>query len=149
MIDEHVKIVFPLDVDEDGFPPIGSEALNAQRGTLGFILENTPFFVTGIALGDIVEAKPTPSGKYDFVQVIQASTNKALSIIFIDTTAKDAVCEELRRRGCFCEWGEFGKDGSLQILAVSVPDSCPYESVVAYLDRLEQDDRLSYAELAV
>ena len=151
MTTEYVKIVFPLDVDQDGFPPIGSESLNARPEASGFTLDNTPFFVSGIALGDIVEAVPAPggSGNYDFVQVITPSPNKALSIIFLDTGIKDAVCEELRRQGCFCEWGYFGRGGSLQMLAVSVPDSCPYRPVADFLDRHELNDGLSYAELAV
>ena len=151
MTAEHVKVVFPLEVDEEGFPPIGSEALNARPVARGFALDNTPFFVPGIALGDIVEAVPAPSGsgKYDFVRVIEPSTNKALSIIFMDTDIKDAVCDELRRLGCFCEWGSFGRAGALKMLAVSVPDTCPYEPIADFLGRYERDDRLSYAELAV
>ncbi|MEZ4317125.1 MAG: DUF4265 domain-containing protein [Myxococcota bacterium] len=151
MTTEHTKIVFPLDVDEDGFPPIGSESLNARREGTRFILDNTPFFVPGVALGDVVEAVPAPSGsgKYDFVRVVTPSTNKALSIIFLEFGIKDAVCDELRARGCFCEWGTFGRGGTLLMLAVSVPDSCSYPSIADFLDRYERDDRLSYAELAV
>ncbi|HEX7153566.1 MAG TPA: hypothetical protein VF618_18910 [Thermoanaerobaculia bacterium] len=52
---QFVKVFFPLDVDEDGVPPIASEALNARRESPGFVLENTPFFATGVALGDRVE----------------------------------------------------------------------------------------------
>jgi hypothetical protein len=35
------------------------------------------------------------------------------------------------------------------MLAVSVPESCDYNSVTRYLDEREAQDQLSYAELAV
>lgn len=148
---EFVKVVFPLEIDEDGFPPIASEALNARRESNGFALENTPFFVTGIALGDRVDGTPVQglSDKFIFSRVIESSTSKAISIIFLDPEVKEIVYQELKRRGCYCEYGEFGKADELQMLAVSVPDSCDYESVARYLAEHEADGRLSYAELAV
>lgn len=74
---EFVKIVFPLLVDDDGFPPISSESLNARKTKSGSIIENTPFFVTGIALGDCVQGKPIPGqpDKFVFDGVLEASEN--------------------------------------------------------------------------
>ena len=148
---DFVKIVFPLEVDEDGFPPIASEALNARRESRGFVLENTPFFATGVALGDRVEGTPVHgvSNKFTFTQVIESSTSKAISIIFLDIGAKESIYQDLKQRSCYCEYGEFGKGGELQMLAVSVPESCDYDSIARYLDEHEAQDRLSYAELAV
>jgi hypothetical protein len=148
---DFVKIVFRLPVEEDGFPPIASEALNARRDAEGFVLENTPFFATGVSLGDRVEGTPDQgvSDRFTFSQVIESSTNRAISIIFLDSGVKENVYQELKLRGCYCEYGEFGKDGQLQMLAVSVPESCDYESVARYLSEHEAGGRLSYAELAV
>lgn len=148
---EFVKIVFPLEVDEDGFPPIASEGLNARRESRGFVLENTPFFATGIALGDRVQGTPIHgvSDKFIFSEVIEPSTSKAISIIFLDSDVKELVYQDLRRRGCYCEYGEFGQGDKLQMLAVSVPENCDYESIARFLAQHEASNRLSYAELAV
>ena len=148
---EFTKIVFPLDVDEEGFPPISSEALNARRDPPGFVLENTLFFATGVALGDRVEGIPvqgTPE-KFTFARVIESSTCKAISIIFLDVGIKEAIYQELKRRGCYCEYGEFGRGGHLQMLAVAVPESCDYEAVSRFLAEHEAGEQLSFAELAV
>ena len=150
-MNKFVKIVFPLEVDEEGFPPISCEVLNARSHPPGFVLENSPFFVTGVALGDHVTGVPVhgTNSRFAFTRVIESSPNKAISIIFLDIGLKDTVYQELKRRGCYCEYGEFGKGPDLQMLAVAVPEECDYASLVAYLSEIEAAERLSFAELAV
>ena len=144
-----VKVVFPLIIDEDGFPPVSSETLNArrERGN-GLVLENTPFFVNGIALGDRIAGTPIPgqSRRYSFERVLLPSANKAISIIFLDIGIKEPIYQELKQRGCYCEYGEFGK---LQMLAIGVLPDCDYPAIVRYLVEFENANLLSYAELAV
>lgn len=48
-----------LEVDEEGYPPVSSETLNASLAEDGFVLENTPFFATGVAFGDCVRRGAT------------------------------------------------------------------------------------------
>ena len=148
---EIVKIVFPLCVDEDGFPPISSESMHAQPDGHCFVIENTPFFVMGVALGDRVYATPMSDQRncYTFDTVALASGHKAVSVILLNSGIRNAVYQELKKRGCYCEYGEFGRGGILQMLAVSVPVDCEYEGIARYLAELEEQDQLSYAELAV
>jgi hypothetical protein len=146
---EYVKIVFPLEVDDDGFPPIGAETLNARVSeTEGFVIENTPFFVTDVALGDRVDGQAIPGAghKYSFTRVLESSSAKALSIIFLEQSIKENTYQELKGKGCYCEYGRFGE---LEMLAVSVPESCDYSRVFEYLSECEERDLLSFAELAV
>lgn len=57
--EHYVKIIIPLEQDEDGYPPAGSERLWAvQVGEGLFRVANIPFFTRGIGLGDIVSAVP-------------------------------------------------------------------------------------------
>ena len=146
-----VKIVFTLDVDEDGFPPIASEALNARIQGDGFVLENTPFFVTGVGLGDLVQAHPIPNQpeKFQFANVLRSSTSKSISIIFLEDDVAEDVFQSLNAHGCICEYGEFGANEPLRMLAVSVPPSCDYPAIAEYLAGLEERELLSYSELAI
>jgi hypothetical protein len=148
----NTKVIFDLEVNEEGFPPISSEALHATPSEEGgFVIDNTPFFVQGIAAGDRVAATPIPGAgaKYRFARVLASSSNKAISIIFLDPEIKQSVLEDLKSRGCYCEYGEFHKPGELDMLAVSVPESCDYDAVFEYLRALEEAEQLSFAELAV
>lgn len=151
MTDEFVKIVFPLEVDEDGFPPIASESLNARAVEGGFILDNTPFFATGVGFGDVIEALPIPNqpGAFLFTNVVRSSGNKSISVIFLDHETVENVFQALKGYGAVCEYGEFGVREKLQMLAVSVPASCDYSSIAEYLAALEVRELLSYSELAL
>ena len=52
---QRLKVVFKLEVDDEGWPPAGSERLWAVRvGEDTARLENIPFFVRGYASGDVV-----------------------------------------------------------------------------------------------
>ncbi len=150
-MDEFVKIVFPLEIDDDGFPPIASESLNARAEEDGFILDNTPFFVTGIGLGDLVHAHPIPNqpGTFMFANVLRSSAAKSISIIFLAHDIVEDVLQTLKARGCICEYGDFGAREPLRMLAVSVPASCDYKAIAEYLAELEERELLSYSELAL
>ncbi len=149
MSNDFVKVRFDLEVDEDGYPPVGSESLNAiVLGENIFQLDNTPFFVEGIAIGDVVEAFQTPESgdKYVFSKIISTSLDQSLSIIFLDSSVEETVFQKLKAHGCYCEYGEF-RNGHLSMLAVSVPSAAKYEEIMCYLLELESQDILSVAEL--
>ncbi|MGW9025231.1 DUF4265 domain-containing protein [Streptomyces sp. NPDC055722] len=59
---EHVKVHFRLEIEND-WPPAGVESLWAiDRGNGEVELANTPFFVRGVAIGDIVETSMDDEG---------------------------------------------------------------------------------------
>ena len=145
---EKIKVHFQLVVGEDNFPPIGVESLNAFMQKNGVIrLDNTPFFVSEVALGDLVECSKNPNtnGVW-FERVVVESGNKALSIIFLDDTCKEDVYQELKKNGCYSEYGEF--DG-MDMLAVCVYQNIDYGKIREYLDHMEAQEKISYAELCI
>lgn len=146
----YVKIIFILE-PEDGYPPVGSEAINAIELTSGeFKLDNTPFFIEGVSLGDTVSAEQVNGDcdKYWFKKVTNQSDNKSLSIIFIDAESIENVFNKLKKYGCFCEYGEF-EQGALKMLAVNVPSGSDYDQIYNFLIGYEEKEILSFAELAV
>ena len=146
---QYEKIQFFLEIDEDGYPPVGSETLNAiVLGSGEFQIDNTPFFATSVALGDVVLAKKTSDSgdKFLFYSHVSFSENHSLSIIFLEDTIIEDVFSKLKLAGCYCEYGEF-RGGNLKMLAVSVPNTKVYNQVIPNLLKLESDDFLSVAEL--
>lgn len=142
------KVVFQLDRDEDGFPPISIEMLNAiQIEKERFQIKNAPFFTPNISYDDVVEAVPTNmAGQYTFVKVIEQSDFTSLSIIILDSSMDSLLMDLLRGLDCVIEYGEFGV---YRILAVSVPASTDYESLRNQLQSLEDRGAISFAELAL
>jgi hypothetical protein len=61
---QSVKVIFELPQDEDGWPPAGSEGLWAVPVTPDVVrLDNTPFFVRGVATGDLIRVRRGDDGQ--------------------------------------------------------------------------------------
>lgn len=147
MSEEIVKIAFSLEV-EDGFPPVSLETLNASVLAGGkFKLLNSPFFVQGVAYGDIVSAKQTEkNGRYDFIELSENSGFKSISIIIFDNSLNNFLMSLLKGINAVIEYGEFG---NLKMLSVSIPETSDYSKIKSILDHYENEDKISYAELAL
>ena len=143
-----VKVNFNLEVEEDGFPPISVETLNGVLLEEGLIrIDNTPFFVEGVAIGDKIKCCLSPgNNNYQFLDVVEESGNRAISIIFIEDSYKEEVYQYLKNAGCYCEYGEF-KD--FNMMAVEVDGKINYEDIENYLTVKESQAILSYAELCI
>lgn len=144
----NVKVVFPLEQNEDGYPPIKYELLN---GTMlsgdSLRIDNAPFFVSNISYHDTLKVKETEiPGQFEFVELIEASTFTSISIIIMDASMDTFLMDLLRGLGCVIEFGEFGP---YRILAVAVPASTDYEGLRSQLEHLEAQSKISFAELAI
>ena len=142
------KIHFRLEPDQDGFPPISVEMLNATPlGDGLFRIENAPFFVREISFNDVVRASSTKQqGQYRYEEVVQPSEFTSLSIIILDSSMNTLLLDLLRGLKCVIEYGEFGV---YRVLAVAVPSTVDYESLRRRLQALEDNKLLSFSELAV
>jgi len=61
---QFVKVIFELPQDDDGWPPAGSEGLWAVPVTPDVVrLDNTPFFVRGVAAGDLIRVRRGDDGQ--------------------------------------------------------------------------------------
>lgn len=142
------KIIFFLPIDQDGFPPISVELINATQIKEGvFKLDNTPFFTSDISFNDIVTASPTEHiNQFEFIEVIEQSSFVALSIIIMDKSMDSFLMDFFRGLDCVIEYGEFGV---YRVLAVAVPKSVDYGSVRESLQSLENQELISFSELAL
>lgn len=143
-----VKIAIQLDRNEDGFPPISIELLNAdQVSDDTFRIRNAPFFAPNVAYQDLVRARPSSVvGQFDLLELVESSPFTCISIILLDTTLDQFMMDLLRGMGCVIEYGEFG---AYRVLAVAVPPAADYVSLRATLDDLEAGELISYSELCV
>lgn len=143
-----VKIRFDLLQDEDGYPPVSLEMLNATEiGPNLYRVENAPFFMENVSYGDVVVALPTATaGLFKFKEVAEQSKFNSLSIIILDKSMDVFLMDLLRGLDCVIEYGEFGE---LRVLAVAVPESTDYLELRDQLLELEEKELISFAELAV
>lgn len=142
------KVAVILEKDEDGYPPISVELLNATAISDDvFRIENAPYFAKNISYHDVVQAdRSSVDGQFDFSKVVEESTFTSISIIILDPAMDVALMDILRGLDCVVEYGEFGR---LRVLAVAVPASTNYGELRQKLQRLEERGQISFAELAV
>ncbi|HYO79409.1 MAG TPA: DUF4265 domain-containing protein [Thermoanaerobaculia bacterium] len=110
-----VKILFRLEKDEDGYPPEDVESLWAIPVVDGFQLDNIPFFVRGVAYGDVVSANRADDGALEFEGVVRRGGHSTYRLLLEEDEELQATVAELERLGLGVE----SDVGSL--LAVDVP----------------------------
>lgn len=138
------KIHFQLE-NEDGFPPIGVETLNACASDDGnFELVNAPFFIRETAYGDIVSAALSADGRLEFVNCVKPSDYKAISVILMEPAIRTLLIDDLRGKNCIIEYGEFP---GFKMLAIAIPKTTDYGPIKLLLDEYQNSEKLSYAEL--
>ncbi|MBB3777723.1 MULTISPECIES: DUF4265 domain-containing protein [Xanthomonas] len=129
MTDLTRKLQFALQTDGD-WPPVSSEAVWCKSVGTAFQLKNAPFFIKGVAVGDIFKAEPDPVNNHIFEFEVTQSSGHSL-IWLLNSIQEDAgpVLSRLGRLGCSIE--------SLQrfsIHAIDVPPHVPEAELSALLD---------------
>ncbi|MFD8664871.1 DUF4265 domain-containing protein [Streptomyces microflavus] len=101
---DHVKLHFRMDVDEDGWPPASVESLWAvDLGDGTARLDNTPWFVRGVASGDIIKVEPDSEGLLWAGETVRASENCTIRLIVLkdsgSAAARQSVLEIFHKLG--------------------------------------------------
>jgi Domain of unknown function (DUF4265) len=102
--DDHVKVHFRMEVDEDGWPPVGVESLWAVDLGDGTVrLDNTPWFVRGAASDDIIRVEVDDEGVRWAGETVLPSRNCTIRLIVLkdggSTAARQSVLEVFHRLG--------------------------------------------------
>jgi hypothetical protein len=102
--DEHIKLHFRIEVDEDGWPPASVESLWAVDLGDGTVrLDNTPWFARGFASGDIIRVDVDEDGVRWVGETICASDHCAIRLIVLkdrgSAAARQSVLEAFHRFG--------------------------------------------------
>ncbi|MEW2458906.1 DUF4265 domain-containing protein [Streptomyces albus] len=118
---DHVKVHFQMEVDEDGWPPASVESLWAVDLGDGTVrLDNTPWFVRGVASGDIVQVEIDDDGLRWGGETIRASENCTIRLIVLkdggSAAARQTVLEAFHRLGTTGEGIE-----QFRMVALDVP----------------------------
>jgi hypothetical protein len=139
--DQHVKILFSLEQDDDGYPPVSAETLWAIKVGEGlFRIDNIPFFVTDIAVGDVVSAEKD-EGMLCYKEVVQTSGHSTYRVVVYN---HDEVSEV---RGIFKQLGCSTEQSHLRgLIAIDVPASVPRDELKRVLDSGREQDRWDYEE---
>lgn len=109
------KIYFQLEMDEDGYPPFDVESLWVSTIDKGVgIIDNIPFFVKGIALGDRVAF----DDDFNFVAVEVPANNTTIRVYCPSWEKEVDIKNILKEENCSWELSHLPS-----LIAINVPNN--------------------------
>ncbi|MFP3967580.1 DUF4265 domain-containing protein [Actinomadura fulvescens] len=139
-------VAFDLQPISETWPPFSTERIWARKGTGPYqlVLENIPFFVRGLACGDVIRAKPDHERReLVFAGVVAHGGNSTIRLILRngEESFQSRVLAILAEAGC--EW-EFSSVKSH--LAVNIAPQADYMSLRSTLVSLIETGDLEVEE---
>jgi len=135
--DAHVKVHFRMEIDEDGWPPASVESLWAVDLGDGTVrLDNTPWFVRGIASGDVIRVDVDDDGLRWAGETVHSSENCTIRLIVLkdggSEAARQTVLETFHRLGTTGEGIE-----QFRMVALDVPPEADIQRIRKLLEHGE------------
>lgn len=144
--DDLVHVIFELDV-EDGWPPVSAERMWARDlGNDRYRLDNVPWFVRGIAEGDVVRALPEAGEGWPvFVERLEWSGNLTIRVIPFRNGPLGGDLQAVL--DAFIPLGATGEGaGTYPIVALTVPADADQPAIKALLRAGTADGRWEFEE---
>lgn len=140
-------VVFPLVQDDDGWPPVSSERVWAvPLGDDQYRIDNAPWFVWDVAVGDIVRAiSEGPTSHPVYAAMLRPSDHVTIRLVcFRSGPLQGDLARALEP---FTRLGVYG-EGVKQygMLSLDIEPSAPMQQLVALLRRGADDGWWEYEE---
>ncbi len=141
-MNDYIKVKFNIPQDEDGYPPVSVESVwaKATSSDNSFTLENTPFFIRNVTLGDTITATQE-DGVHWFDSIVDKSKNSLLRAVFFKPEQMPRIQDILVRLGCACEYLAAHK-----LMAINVPYQADLAAIQAILESEAENGFLDYEE---
>ena len=107
----------------------------------GYEIDNIPFYVKELALGDVVSAQREADGTLRFSELVRPSGHSTIRLWFSNEHDVQPIRDELKRKGCASEVSDLPR-----LVALDVPPSVPYAKVKEFLDQGEHAGTFEYQE---
>lgn len=128
------KVAFALDI-EDGWPPVTREHVWCERTGSTYTMKNVPFFIAGLALGDVFRAERDPVNDCIFeFEVVWPSGHSVVWVMNNDGLDFSRPKKRLAEIGCESE-----SFPQFSLFSVDVPADVGRAEINALVDSLEAD----------
>jgi hypothetical protein len=134
----HKKIRFTFENTEGQSE---TESLWVFERDAGYEIDNIPFYVKNVAVGDLVSAERDENGLLWFSKLIKSSGHSTIRIWFAREDDVATVREQLRRLGCSSEVSDIRR-----LVAVDIPPTVEYRGIKMMLDDGEAAGNFDYEE---
>ncbi|MDH1308727.1 DUF4265 domain-containing protein [Pseudomonas fulva] len=134
------KVLFPLQQDANGYPPASVEGLWAKAVEDGYVIDNIPFHVYGIAPGDVI-CTHEEAGQHWFARLLRSSGSSVFRVRVKPPETLEQVSEALVEFGCTCE-----SEPAVKMLAIAIPPARTLDTLLYYLITQREAGFLDFEE---
>ncbi len=135
------KLVFKLKIDEDGYPPVGFEALWAIKLNDGlYKIDNIPMYVCDISKGDFLSAEYA-SGEWSPVSVKRRGGHTTLRIFIENQHNRNEVIENLKAMGA-----SVNLNLNMSLFAIDIPPNSSFLKIDEYLENICNNETIAYED---
>ncbi|MFF4709309.1 DUF4265 domain-containing protein [Streptomyces sp. NPDC001288] len=141
------KVAFDLPEEASDWPPVSVERLWGEKTDVRFEIRvvNTPFFVRGIAYGDLIRVVPDHDRReLVFDSFTAESGHSTIRVVVMDAGARGDIEAVILAAGCSWELGQ-----SDSLLAVDIPLAVDYKILRQRLLEMKEAGRLGLQESAI
>ena len=136
------KVIFKLEQDEDGYPPFALESLWAEGNNEdGYIIDNIPFYVYEISVGDKISTTTADDGALYFNALIERSGNSTFRLFVKDVADSEEIKRKIEGLSCEVEC-----DRKMGILAVNIPASSDIMALLDLLMLKKKNEEIDFEE---
>lgn len=142
-----VHVVFELEVDHEGWPPVGAERVWAEPlGSDTYRIDNTPWFARYVAADDIVRAVPPDDDSSPvYVETVERSGKSTIRVLPFEAGPLHGSLHPIL--DLFVPLGAYGEGaGPYPIVALTVPPDADVRAVHDLLTRGKADGWWDYEE---
>jgi hypothetical protein len=134
----HKKIRFTYETP-DGETEV--ESMWAIERENEYEIDNIPFYVKSLAVGDMIAVRTDEDGLLWFARMNKPGGHSTIQILFAHQEDVPLFRAQLDQMGCESEGSDMP-----ELIAVDIPPSVKYEGVKKLLDQGEREGRLEYQE---
>jgi hypothetical protein len=138
------KMTFPLDKDEEGYPPDDFETLWVEKlGRDKYRIDNIPFYVRNIAPNDIVLGISNDNLLW-YKSTISKSNSSVVRIVFYRSGEVEKVLSDLQLMGCKWEGSHLKS-----LYSIEIPERVDLVEVRRFLIKLSDAEVIDFEEAAI
>jgi hypothetical protein len=135
------KVVFLLERDESGYPPVDAEGLWVEAIDDHIArIDNIPFFVRDATLGDTIEYE-TEHGEPRYVATLERSGNSLIRVVCYPEADPAELRGQIEKFGCETEL-----DANHSLIAINVPPEGDLKGLQTFLQLREASGDIGYEE---
>jgi hypothetical protein len=141
-----VRVLFSLDVDEDGWPPASAETMWARALSPDRVkIDNVPFFVRGLSSGDEVRVVRDDDGMLVATEVIEWAGHCTVQVVPFPSGALEGDLQ--RVLDAFAPLGITGEGiEQFRLIALDIPLDADLQAIIGLLRYGFEEDWWDYEE---